>query len=495
MLLRAVQERLDVSAAEGSALAKNIAGLKSTIDIQIERSRRAEATADTTARDLQLGRSAQSAEMTAALDHVASLFARLAERIEADRLDRHTLSEVVGQLARQLEAVDTNRPSAVGDSVLVPPRVETRRLGADHVADEEPEMSFDVGVAVCCRFGDQWIDGVEIVEILGDTAKPMYRLRRALDGYELPPLFCARDLRLAQPDRRQRLRAQDREPEIENRTAGRDVLILNPLRRDLSDRAKELLMHRFSLRARVLAGSPLPLWSFPLGSRRLQPTSPSRRRRERPRSVVTLPPDLGVLDAVWHVRRAIDELPAEEATIVRLQHLDGMTQTEIAEKLGIALGNRKIEIAPRPPKARRAAGPSPEPLRMTDRPTNEEREALIAGDRAGALGPDEGNRSRLMADLLADPSTWVEPDAGLEDAVVRAVVGGEPDVTVEVTGDRLCSPPRGVAAAAIRVVGTRVGRSDRDRDRSGSSDPRWHGYRLQEPAQCDGAGSRLPCVS
>jgi RNA polymerase sigma factor (sigma-70 family) len=57
--------------------------------------------------------------------------------------------------------------------------------------------------------------------------------------------------------------------------------------------------------------------------------------------VVTLPPDLDVLDAVWHVRRAIDELPAEEATIVRLQHLDGMTQTEIAEKLGIALGTVK----------------------------------------------------------------------------------------------------------------------------------------------------------
>ena len=87
----------------------------------------------------------------------------------------------------------------MGDSVLVPPLVETRRLGADHVAHEEPEMSFDVGVAVCCRFGDQWIDGVEIVEVLGDAAKPMYRLRRALDGYELPPLFCARDLRLAQP--------------------------------------------------------------------------------------------------------------------------------------------------------------------------------------------------------------------------------------------------------------------------------------------------------
>ena len=43
------------------------------------------------------------------------------------------------------------------------------------------------------------------------------------------------------------------------------------------------------------------------------------------RAVVTLPPELGSLDAVWHVRRAIDALPPEEATIVRLQHLDGMT--------------------------------------------------------------------------------------------------------------------------------------------------------------------------
>jgi RNA polymerase sigma factor (sigma-70 family) len=58
-------------------------------------------------------------------------------------------------------------------------------------------------------------------------------------------------------------------------------------------------------------------------------------------AVVTLPPDLDSVDAVWHVRRAIDALPDDEATIVRLQHLDGMTQAEISEKLGIALGTVK----------------------------------------------------------------------------------------------------------------------------------------------------------
>jgi len=58
-------------------------------------------------------------------------------------------------------------------------------------------------------------------------------------------------------------------------------------------------------------------------------------------ALVSLPPDLDALDAVWHVRRAIDELPREEATVVRLQHLDGLTHNEISEQLGIALGTVK----------------------------------------------------------------------------------------------------------------------------------------------------------
>jgi RNA polymerase sigma-70 factor (ECF subfamily) len=58
-------------------------------------------------------------------------------------------------------------------------------------------------------------------------------------------------------------------------------------------------------------------------------------------AVVTLPPDLGSVDAVWQVRRAIDQLPPDEATIVRMHHLDGMTHTEISDHLGVALGTVK----------------------------------------------------------------------------------------------------------------------------------------------------------
>jgi len=62
---------------------------------------------------------------------------------------------------------------------------------------------------------------------------------------------------------------------------------------------------------------------------------------------------------------------------------------------------------------------------MNDRPTNDEREALIAAGRGGALGPDEAAEVPLLSDLLADPSTWAQPRADLEDAVVQAVATAE----------------------------------------------------------------------
>jgi Anti-sigma-K factor rskA len=78
---------------------------------------------------------------------------------------------------------------------------------------------------------------------------------------------------------------------------------------------------------------------------------------------------------------------------------------------------------------------------MSERLTNEEREAMIAGDRAGALDAEEAAEVAFLAALLADPSTWVEPSAELEDAVVRAVDEAEP------LGDASVTP---IAPAARR---------------------------------------------
>lgn len=43
----------------------------------------------------------------------------------------------------------------------------------------------------------------------------------------------------------------------------------------------------------------------------------------------------------WQVRSAIDRLPPDEASVVRLQHLDGFTHVEIAERLGVPVGTVK----------------------------------------------------------------------------------------------------------------------------------------------------------
>jgi len=58
-------------------------------------------------------------------------------------------------------------------------------------------------------------------------------------------------------------------------------------------------------------------------------------------SVVTLPDSAESAYEVWEVRRAVEELPPEERDVVRLQHLEGLTHVEIAERLGVPTGTVK----------------------------------------------------------------------------------------------------------------------------------------------------------
>lgn len=44
---------------------------------------------------------------------------------------------------------------------------------------------------------------------------------------------------------------------------------------------------------------------------------------------------------VWRVREAIDGLPAEERDVVRLQHLEGYSHQEIANRLAVPIGTVK----------------------------------------------------------------------------------------------------------------------------------------------------------
>ncbi len=53
------------------------------------------------------------------------------------------------------------------------------------------------------------------------------------------------------------------------------------------------------------------------------------------------PESAEVIYDAWAVREAVDGLPADEREVVRLQHFEGLTHTEIAEKLKLAVGTVK----------------------------------------------------------------------------------------------------------------------------------------------------------
>ena len=94
---------------------------------------------------------------------------------------------------------------------------------------------------------------------------------------------------------------------------------------------------------------------------------------------------------------------------------------------------------------------------MNDRRRHEDGEALLANEHAGALDEGETADLPLLADLLADPSTWSEPEAGLGDDVVHAVT--EAAASPAATKTRARRPRRlvtslvGVAAAIVLVSG------------------------------------------
>jgi RNA polymerase sigma factor (sigma-70 family) len=58
-------------------------------------------------------------------------------------------------------------------------------------------------------------------------------------------------------------------------------------------------------------------------------------------ALVTLPPSAEQIETVWSVRVAIDALEPDERRIVKMQHVDGHTHAEIAERLDLALGTVK----------------------------------------------------------------------------------------------------------------------------------------------------------
>ena len=58
-------------------------------------------------------------------------------------------------------------------------------------------------------------------------------------------------------------------------------------------------------------------------------------------ALTTQPQSAEALHGVWEVRRALDGLPPDEQEVIRLQHFEGLTHTEIAERLQLPAGTVK----------------------------------------------------------------------------------------------------------------------------------------------------------
>ncbi len=58
-------------------------------------------------------------------------------------------------------------------------------------------------------------------------------------------------------------------------------------------------------------------------------------------ALVSRPESVESLSDAWDVRRAVQELPPDELEVVRMQHFEGLTHTQIAARLEVAPGTVK----------------------------------------------------------------------------------------------------------------------------------------------------------
>jgi RNA polymerase sigma factor (sigma-70 family) len=58
-------------------------------------------------------------------------------------------------------------------------------------------------------------------------------------------------------------------------------------------------------------------------------------------ALVSMPAAVETASDIWEVRRAVSALPADDQQVVRLQHFEGLTHVQIAERLGLPVGTVK----------------------------------------------------------------------------------------------------------------------------------------------------------
>ncbi len=173
----------------------------------------------------------RDSELVHVLHQVGATCEALAEQVQNERIERTALAEAIKRLTNSLviggtfslppptsATPSTTRETVIGGTVD-PARTEVVEPGADVEIDLDAvdleTVDLDAvdddlepvpppppgrpvrpdGVEVRCRFGDRWVSGFEVCEVIRLDDETRYRLRRRSDGSVIPTLFPEKDLR------------------------------------------------------------------------------------------------------------------------------------------------------------------------------------------------------------------------------------------------------------------------------------------------------------
>jgi hypothetical protein len=141
-----------------------------------------------------------SAELVRVLEVVTTMCGHVIGFVEADREERRLMMQADREERRAMIEALSLLIARIGDQPAIPALPRERVIGGSMPAGPETVIDLrelETAREVCCRFGDQWLDGFEISEKVEDELGVRYRLRRRTDGAVLPELFSAADIRLA----------------------------------------------------------------------------------------------------------------------------------------------------------------------------------------------------------------------------------------------------------------------------------------------------------
>ncbi|MFM7270917.1 MAG: hypothetical protein ACKO2C_04705 [Actinomycetes bacterium] len=170
----AAEQRSDASVERAWGVAR-----RAVDDVELLRAETAELR-----RQLDAREAGERHDLVLALDSVH----RLTEALEAERTERAEITAALVQIAEGLAAQQRaleDRAKPIGGSISPTP------------------LAADGRIEVRSRFGNRWVDGFAIHEVvLGGDASVGYRLRRVTDGFVLPAVFPEDDVRAAESKER-----------------------------------------------------------------------------------------------------------------------------------------------------------------------------------------------------------------------------------------------------------------------------------------------------